>query len=464
LSKVSAVLNFKLTHYHMMIVIAVFAKNLYYRENSSQGGNMKRRLVEFVGFAVLAIISASPVFSQNRTLSSAAGDKWVITAKAGGVNYVQGAVNVTRQAGKSGLLIKGDAVDVGDQVSTGANGRAEILLNPGSYLRVAENSAFEFKTTQLEDLQIIVTRGSIMLEVFADNDFRVAVSTPKQQYDLVDSGVYRVDVDASGNARIEVWKGKAEVGDAILKSGKTASSLDGQVAVAKFDRDDKDGFEIWSRDRAKELAKATDSLRDKTLRTSLMRSFLGGRWDMYNSFGLWVYDASFGRYCFLPFGYGWSSPYGYGFGANIGWYGLPRVIYYPPTYGGPPAAGNPPAGGTNPPRQNPPAGTPPGDRRPILGGRKREPTGDSEAKGRQSPPPFVRMQGNGRGTGPELGGFDNPSRGRGSRSTGNGDFGRSNPSAPTFEPAPRLPSSSPKMEPRGGGSERVPIIRGKGDN
>jgi len=455
-----------------MIFIAVFAKNLYYRGNSSQGDNMKRRLVGFVGFAVLAIFSASPVFAQNRTLSSVAGDKWVITAKAGGVNHVQGAVNVRREDGKSGLLLKGDAIDVGDRVSTGNDGRAEILLNPGSYLRVAENSSFEFKTTKLEDLEILVTRGSVMFEVFADNDFKVAVITPKNQYDLIESGVYRVDVAPDGNARIEVWKGKAEVGDAVLKGGRTASSLDGQVPVAKSNRDDRNSFETWTQARAKHLARTTNRPKHKPLRTSLMRSFLGGRWNMYNSFGLWVYDASFGRYCFLPFGYGWSSPYGYGFGANIGWYGLPRVVYYPPTYGSP-GTGYPPAGGTTPPvgtppRQNPPAGTPPGDRRPI-GGRKREPIGDAEAKV-QGPPPFVRMQGSGRSTGPELGGFDSSSRGGGSgssggpRNVGSGEFGRSIPTAsPSFEPAPRLPMPSPKSEPIGGGVPRGPI-REKGDN
>lgn len=420
-------------------------------------------MVRFIGFTVLAIVCAAPAFAQDRTLSSAAGDKWVITAKAGGVNHVQGSVNITRQDAKSGLLLKGDAVEVGDRVSTGADGRAEILLNPGSYLRVAESSTFQFETTQLEDLEILVTRGSVMLEVFAANDFKVAVTTPKNRYDLVESGVYRVDVAADGNARIEVWKGKAEVGDAVLKGGKTASSLDGQVAVAKFDRDDRDDFETWSKDRAKELAKGTNALRDRTLRTSLMRSFLGGRWNMYDSFGLWVYDASFGRYCFLPFGYGWSSPYGYGFQANIGWYGLPRVVYYPPTYASPRTV-NRSAGGTTPPAstphgQIPSVGTLPGERR-AIGGRKREPIGDSEANGPQSPPPFVRMQGSGRGTGPELDGFGSPSRGGatgGSRNTGGGDFVRSIPSAaPTFDPAQR-PTLSPKTEPIGVGSGRSPI-------
>ena len=294
---------------------------------------MKKRLFGFVGLVTLAIFSASPVVAQNSTLRAAAGDKWVITAKAGGVNYIQGSVSIERAEGKSGLLIKGDTIEVGDRVSTGANGRAEILLNPGSYLRVAENSSFEFKTTALEDLQISVIRGSVMLEVFAANDFRVAINTPKETYDLIETGVYRVDVMADGNGRIEVWKGKAEVGDEILKGGRTVSSLDGQTAVAKFDRDERDDFETWSRERAKELAKATNDLRDRTLRTSLMSSYLGGRWDMFNSFGLWGYNGRLGRYCFLPFGYGWSSPYGYGFGTNIWWYNLPQVVYVRPTGG-----------------------------------------------------------------------------------------------------------------------------------
>ena len=30
--------------------------------------------------------------------------------------------------------------------------------------------------------------------------------------------------------------------------------------------------------------------------------------------------------CFLPFGYGWSSPYGYGYGSGISWFGIPYVV------------------------------------------------------------------------------------------------------------------------------------------
>lgn len=388
---------------------------------------MRIRLAGFVGLFVLAMLSAAVTFGQNQTLRSVAGDKWVISAKAGGVNFVQGGVSIARKEGKSGLLLKGDNVDVGDRVTTDAGGRAEILLNPGSYLRVSEDSIFSFETTSLEDLQIKVERGSVILEVFADKDFRVAVNSPKEEYGLVQTGVYRIDVAADGTARLEVWKGKAEVGDSVLKGGKAAVSNEGQVAVAKFDRDERDDFETWSRARAKELAKGTDELRNRDLRASLMRSFLGGGWNVYDSFGLWVYSPRFGRYCFLPFGYGWSSPYGYGFRTDIWWYGLPQRVFYPPVGGGtsaPPTTGG---GGGTVGRRLPP------DRQPI------------ERESRLKRPPFSEMQG-GPSTGRDFGGsgIGGSSRGDGS---GRGDGGFR--PGPVFTPAP--PSSAPpqRIEPIG---------------
>ncbi|MCV5132938.1 FecR family protein, partial [Escherichia coli] len=80
--------------------------------------------------------------AQNETLRAAAGDKWMISARAGGVNYVEGDVAVVRSNARSGRLLKGDMVEIGDRVSTGTSGKAEILMNPGSYIRLAGNSAF----------------------------------------------------------------------------------------------------------------------------------------------------------------------------------------------------------------------------------------------------------------------------------------------------------------------------------
>ncbi len=294
---------------------------------------MKNRFVRFVAICLCFTSFGVVAQAQDETLAAAAGDRYVISAKAGGVNYVEGAVGVVRKSGKSGALLKGDTLRIGDRVSTGADGKAEILLNPGSFLRLGGNSAFEFKTTILDDLQLRLYKGSAILEVFAAEEFKVAVNTPNAKHLLIATGVYRIDVLSGGEARLEVWKGLARVGQSseIVKGGRVASTtLAGGVSISKFDRDDKDPLDIWSKARGKELAKSTARLKRDNMRTALMRSFVGRGWNTFNSFGLWVWDPFGSGYCFLPFGRGWYSPYGYGYGNYLGWYNLPHVIWYPP--------------------------------------------------------------------------------------------------------------------------------------
>lgn len=302
---------------------------------------MKRSFFRVLAGSLVGLLLAVAAFAQDDdAVVAAAGDKYVISAKAGGVNYIEGRVAVARKNGKSGYLLKGDTLEIGDRVSTGTGGKAEILLNPGSYLRLGENSSFEFQMTSLDDLQVKLHSGSAMFEVFAANEFRVTINTSKTEFQLVESGIYRVDVLGDGGATLAVWKGKALIGNsetAVVRGGREATVSGSRFAVVKFDRDDKDELETWSKVRARELAKISANLKRNNLRNSLINSFYGDRWSLYDSFGLWVYDPFWRSYCFLPFGYGWYSPYGYGFGHSIWWYKLPRVIYQaPPGNGGDP--------------------------------------------------------------------------------------------------------------------------------
>ena len=298
------------------------------------GETMAKKCLSFVFCFGIAISLGTAAFAQSSRVTSAAGDKYVISARAGGVNYTEGTVTVARNSGRSGQLVKGDELEIGDRVATAENGRMEVLLNPGSYMRVGANTNFELKTTSLDDLKIRIESGTAMFEVFADNEFRVSIVSPKGSIALIESGIYRVVVDRSGGARISVWDGRAELGDAAkteVKRGRVGTILSNNATVEKFDRDDNDELVAWSKTRGKQLAKASASLKDRAIRGLLINSFNGGRWGMYNSFGLWIVDTAFGGSCFLPFGRGWYSPYGYGYGSGIGWYNLPPVIYYPPT-------------------------------------------------------------------------------------------------------------------------------------
>src|SRR5690606_9602150 len=131
--------------------------------SSRRRTNMNKNVFRIAAFALMAIVLPSIAAGQSRTPTSALGDQYVISAKAGGVNLVEGSATVVRADGRTRSLIKGDKIEVGERVSTEAGARSEVLLNPGSYLRMGPNTSFEFESTSLDDLSIDVSRGSAML-------------------------------------------------------------------------------------------------------------------------------------------------------------------------------------------------------------------------------------------------------------------------------------------------------------
>ena len=269
-----------------------------------------------LSLALLAVsLTALPALAQDdRDLTSAAaGSVYVVSAKPGGVNHVEGSVTIKREDGSSGPLLKGDFVEVGELVSTGTNGRAEVLMNPGSFIRANHNSKFEFLATSLDDVEVKVSEGAVIFEVFASDDYKVKLVAGSSTFYLVKTGVYRVDVANAGSARLEVWKGQAQAGNLDadkIKKGRAAVTSGDSVAVSKFSKN-MDEFEKWSKARAKLIAKQNKNLAARTLGRRVLNSYRSSLWGCYDSFGLWVYNRRFRTYSFLPFGWGWRSPYGY---------------------------------------------------------------------------------------------------------------------------------------------------------
>lgn len=303
------------------------------------------------GILGLVTVSALAQNSPDSKVVSAAGDIYVVSAKAGGIGFVEGRVSVERKKGTSGLLLKGDSLEIGDKVMTAADGKVEILLNPGSYLRLGGNSEFTFIDTELEKLKLGLTKGSGIFEVYAADDYKVTVQTPKNNYYFIESGVFRIDI-VGGKETLSVWKGLAQVGDSyvnVVKAGRRSVFVGDDFDIAKFDRDESDSLDQWSKMRSKTLAQINKKLQRDSLRSSLLGSYRNQGWGFYDSYGLWVYDPISGMYCFLPFGRGWRSPYGYGFGSTI-WDTNYPWTYHPPTHPNPPVTPNPP---TTPPSNTP---------------------------------------------------------------------------------------------------------------
>ncbi len=289
-------------------------------------------------------------------------DKYLISAKAGGVNYISGNVTVKRVgSNRQESLTDTDNLENGDVVTTGAGGRVEVLLSPGSYLRVGENSEFQLADTALDNIRIKLSKGSAIIEAVDTDDAHVdiRVDTPQTAAEIIKAGIYRINVTPAGTTEVLVRKGRALAGTpmTVVKSGKMIVVSNGTTQIAKLDKKMMDSLEIWSHSRAEYLAYINRQLQPRTLMASIVDYSVDNNYSSYinNRRGVWVYDHLRGCYVFVPGnGYG-NSPYGYGYGT---WGNSTcqcvngRGRMPPPNNGGGnggggPVAGNPPSEGSN---------------------------------------------------------------------------------------------------------------------
>jgi hypothetical protein len=208
-----------------------------------------------------------------------------------------------------------------------------MLLNPGSYMRIGENSEFELADNSLENLEVRLIRGTAILEVTGadDSELLISIITPQTRMAIVRRGLYRVNVVPGDTTELIVRKGRVmlEGSHTKIKGGNRVVFSSNSFSVAKLDKTDKKGqdtLEGWSKIRAQSLAKANSRISGREL-YGLLAS-LRNNSSFFNSWGhsgIWVYDSRFSCYTFLPFFGGWSSPYG------GGWYG---TSFYPGSAGG----------------------------------------------------------------------------------------------------------------------------------
>ncbi|HEY9402148.1 MAG TPA: FecR family protein [Pyrinomonadaceae bacterium] len=248
-------------------------------------------------------------------------DVRVISARAGGVNFVSGDVRVRLRDGSGWeTLTNKKTLASGDAVMTGADAQVEVLLNPGSYFRLGANSEFMLVDDSLDKLRLSLTKGSGIIEATGFSELRVSilVDTPQTRVEIVRSGIYRINVRQPNSTEVAVHKGRALVGREpalTLKGGRTARIVGVGVEVAKLDKKEKDAFDLWSRERAQLLAKANGKLSSRNV-NAVLASVNNNYWSGFSS-GVWYLDAGLGCYVFIPGGYGWSSPYGFYYNHNF---------------------------------------------------------------------------------------------------------------------------------------------------
>src|SRR5579862_7552067 len=131
----------------------------------------------------------------------------VISAHSGVIHYVEGDVSVDGTPVHPKFAEFPD-VRAGQVVAT-AEGRAEILLTPGVFLRIAENSSVRMLSNALADTRLEVVSGSALVEVGELLEHNaISFEASGVHMELAKKGLYRIDASP---ASLRVYEGQVRV-------------------------------------------------------------------------------------------------------------------------------------------------------------------------------------------------------------------------------------------------------------
>src|SRR6266851_3286537 len=190
-------------------------------------------------------------------------------ARPGSLNYVEGQASI----GKTNLDAKSigsTELQPGETLTTRA-GKAEVLLTPGVFFRVGDNSVVRMISPSLTDTEVELMQG---------------------------------------NATVEVTD--------IHRENEVDFSAGEPLKARKFDKQSVESTDLyrWTSLRSSYLAEAN---------ADAARTYVAGGWGGYDG---WYWDPWFGAYTFLPGDGIFYSPFGWGFYS-------PGFAYYAPGfYGG----------------------------------------------------------------------------------------------------------------------------------
>jgi hypothetical protein len=188
-------------------------------------------------------------------LAIPAGAQSVISTHSGVIHFFEGAVYLGDQPLESHLG-KFPSVPQGAELRT-ADGRAEVLLTPGVFLRMGEGSAIRMVAADLADTQVELRSGAVIVDSGEPNPgTSVTVNYKNWRVHFLQKGVYRIDADPPN---LWVHQGQAEVFDgpdaqAVSVNGGMKLPLAGALAADRFSEESGDALSEWNNGRGQSIA------------------------------------------------------------------------------------------------------------------------------------------------------------------------------------------------------------------
>jgi hypothetical protein len=216
--------------------------------------------------------------------------QFLVSTKAGLVNYVQGSANVKAAT----------SAPAGETISTGPGGAVELLLNPGSYLRMGENTRVVLDRVELYDIAARILEGSMVIESNGFNkDLPLKVTTGDLKMEIIKDGIYLF-----ADGRVVVVDGKIRDADNGLVYTKGYEISNDQGYRTRRVKAFTTALELWSQKRDEEISRANLNIARSLRQTKNLpvSSFLD----------VWLWYPAFGCFIYMPGGR-YHSPYGYSY-------------------------------------------------------------------------------------------------------------------------------------------------------
>jgi hypothetical protein len=239
----------------------------------------------------------------------------------GTINYVEGQASIGSEALNAGSA--GNVVLQEGETLTTNNGKVEILLTPGVFFRVGDNSAVRMVSPSLSNTEVAVERGDATLEVGQiQKENNIVVDLPGGKTRALKKGFY--EFDANQNT-VRVFKGEAEAmlgsKSVKIKQEHELALNDPRLKTRGFKKEQYDTADLyrWSVLRSSYLAEANVDAASQYVNSG---SFTPG----------WYWDPWFAAYTWVPGEGVFYSPFGWGFYSPFYVYEAP--FFYDGYYGG----------------------------------------------------------------------------------------------------------------------------------
>lgn len=253
------------------------------------------------------LVSLTPVFSQS-----------VISAKAGVIHYVEGDVTVNDQ--KLVMQVsKFPDLKNKEELRT-EEGRVELLLAPGSFLRLNDKSAVRMDSNSIVATKLTLLDGTALIEVAElPKDGSLEVMIGSDTITVRKAGLYRLEMTPPA---VKVYNGELAVNSnnvlRRLTEGKMMT-LTGDFLIAKFDKkQNTDELVQWADGRSSTMALANvqsaHALRGSAFSNTGFGGLSGlGGFNGNGGVGGWYYNSFYNMMTFVPFGNNVYSPFGYNY-------------------------------------------------------------------------------------------------------------------------------------------------------